>query len=135
MTLDRERLSKVAEMFRSPYEGERLAALERANAILESAGMTWTDLVCCQAPAPAPAPRPGRGRRSQPFATKTQDFQRYAALARTISGHPGFRDLPRTAKRTVARILISTTDQISASDAHVLDLLARHLGILQGADA
>ena len=43
--LDRRRLALVAARFQSPYDGERLAALEAAGRLLNAGGATWGDLI------------------------------------------------------------------------------------------
>jgi hypothetical protein len=43
--LDRVRLGRVVALFDSPAEGERTAALEAANRLLQAAGVRWRDLV------------------------------------------------------------------------------------------
>ena len=43
--LDRRRLALVADRFESPFDGERLAALEAAGRMLAAAGASWRDLI------------------------------------------------------------------------------------------
>ncbi|KAB0676716.1 hypothetical protein [Aureimonas leprariae] len=43
MTLDREKLAKVASLLASDKMGERAAAAAKATAILQRAGMTWEE--------------------------------------------------------------------------------------------
>ena len=44
-TRDRTRLVKTVALFRSPVDGERLAALAAADRILSAAGLTLADLI------------------------------------------------------------------------------------------
>lgn len=43
--LDHDRLAKVCELLTSSHPAERAVAADKASAILDAAGMTWTDLV------------------------------------------------------------------------------------------
>lgn len=43
--LDRRRLALVAARFQSPYDGERLAALEAFGRLLDAGGASWSDLL------------------------------------------------------------------------------------------
>lgn len=43
--LDHNRLAKVCELLTSSHPAERAVAADKASAILDAAGMTWTDLV------------------------------------------------------------------------------------------
>lgn len=43
--LDRRRLALVAARFQSPFDGERLAALEAFGRLLDAGGATWADLI------------------------------------------------------------------------------------------
>lgn len=43
--LDRRRLALVADRFESPFDGERLAALEAAGRMLAAGGLSWRDLI------------------------------------------------------------------------------------------
>jgi hypothetical protein len=42
---DRERLVKVLRLISSPHNGEKTAAAERAQAMLESRGLDWGDVI------------------------------------------------------------------------------------------
>ena len=44
-SLDRDRLAKVLARFESPFDGEKLAAIEAAGRILRAGGATWRDLL------------------------------------------------------------------------------------------
>lgn len=43
--LNARRLAYVADRFQSPFDGERLAALEAAGRMLAAAGLSWRDLI------------------------------------------------------------------------------------------
>ena len=43
--LDRRRLALVVELFASPLDGERLAALEAAGRLLAAGKVSWRDLI------------------------------------------------------------------------------------------
>lgn len=43
--LDRRRLALVVARFKSPFDGERLAAIEAATRLLNAGGATWADLI------------------------------------------------------------------------------------------
>lgn len=45
MVFDPELLAKVLGMTDSAHDGEKLAALSRANALLKAAGLTWADVI------------------------------------------------------------------------------------------
>jgi hypothetical protein len=43
--LDRTRLAKVLAMTTSPHEGEALAAIRRANEIIQGEGLSWEQVL------------------------------------------------------------------------------------------
>ena len=53
--LDRKKLARLCEMFRSPYECERAAAAMHATELLERAGLTWTEFIGRSQEDPAPS--------------------------------------------------------------------------------
>lgn len=89
--LDRRRLALVTDRFRSPYDGERLAALEAAYRLLESSGTTWRDIIEAPAEPTKPTKRKApKGRRGE-GATHSSDHAKagqagadHAKLARSL---------------------------------------------------
>lgn len=63
MLLDRQRLIKLMNMTTSSNDGEALAAIRKANALLKVNGMNWSEFISGIKQQPLrPAPRPmGRG--------------------------------------------------------------------------
>ena len=51
--LDRRRLALVAARFQSPFDGERLAALDAFGRLLRAGGATWQDIIGDDTPAAA----------------------------------------------------------------------------------
>lgn len=43
--LDRKKIARLCEMFRSPYECERAAAAKHATELIVRAGLTWTEFI------------------------------------------------------------------------------------------
>ena len=81
--LDRRRLALVAARFQSPFDGEKLAALEAFRRVLEAGGATWSDLIAEPKPAGGQGTAQGEGRQRTP----PKDPQDIALdLARTAGG-------------------------------------------------
>lgn len=88
--LDRRRLVLVTDRFRSPHDGERLAALEAAYRLLESSGTTWRDIIEAPAEPAKPTKRKApKGRQGEGATRSTEHAQAgpvadHAKLARTL---------------------------------------------------
>ena len=70
----RTKLAKILEMLTSSHEGERLAAVEKANRELARRKLTWTELICEQPAAPATAPAEWQPEPRQPATAEDRDF-------------------------------------------------------------
>lgn len=78
--LDRAKLARLCEMFRSDNDQERATAAQVATAIVHSAGLTWTSLIlgpptAVQQPQGRPQPPPASSPRPSYRNTRTEVWQ------------------------------------------------------------
>jgi hypothetical protein len=110
--LDRRLLVLVAARFQSPFDGEKLAALEAFDRLLQSAGASWSDLIDAtpEQPAPAAAKTKGRGG-DDPKSLGCE------ALARLVVGIATQRRLSPKQQRMMADIgrKVSTAEAVRAA--------------------
>lgn len=96
--LDRRRLALIAARFGSPYDGERLAALEAFGRLLDAGGTTWGDLIGAPAEQqPAADADTGEGRDPSDHRTLAETLAREAGDALTAWEKTFLRGIARYA--------------------------------------
>jgi hypothetical protein len=127
----RGRMAKVLEMLRSPFDGERLSAVDRANAILSQAGMTWTEFVFMDAgkvEENATTDQPHRTRRYQ-----EQSDRYYCELAFQLMEHPDFDTMTAKQQEFVETMATRWNREVSEMQRKWLDGLAEKFGVMERA--
>lgn len=61
MSVDTDKLAKVLALTSSEHDGEALSAARHANAMVERAGLRWTDVIAAPRTAAASGTRAGAG--------------------------------------------------------------------------
>ncbi len=76
--MDHVRLTKLLMMTTSSHDGEALAAIRKANAILKEAGVNWQEFLAGRLPSSARMgpPPPKRDAGPRPSAREGEDFHR-----------------------------------------------------------
>jgi hypothetical protein len=121
VNLDLDKLAKVLEMLRSEYEGERLAAVERANQMLTECGLTWTEFVKGRQEQPKKLERPRR---------TAQDLA-YTRLAHRMASSSIWKMMTTKEQGFVAQMAYSWPFPVSQAQRAWLDLLAIKYGFVR----
>jgi len=79
--LDRRRLALVAARFQSPFDGERLAALDAFGRLLRAGGTSWQDFVSGASP-----PQPDQGAESDDAPAAPSHVEAARTFARRGAG-------------------------------------------------
>lgn len=93
--LDRRRLALVAARFQSPFDGERLAALEAFGRMLDASGATWADLIAGPAEQSPQADLVSEGRNDPPHRIIAETLAREAGDALTAWERQFLRGIAR----------------------------------------
>jgi hypothetical protein len=126
-----ERLAKLLEMLRSPFDGERLAATERMNSLLDSVGLTYTEYLKMLHHTPAAAAGPYAPARRAPAyrrPAQTHEDRAYCELAAELYHHPDFDTLGERSANFVEGLSASKA-RVTAKQRKWLDDIARQMGV------
>lgn len=136
MTLDVSKLAKVLELTRSPVEGERSAAINRANAMLEGAGMSWSDLLLKRQPRRVMSfanVSPAAAQQGYEANRQTLHDKLYVQTARDILYHPIFLRLNEF-EQSFLRSLDNWRGTLSAKQRALVDQIRSKVTRMQRAE-
>lgn len=123
---DRTKMLKIMGLFSSPYEGEVLAAVNRAMSMLDATGTNWDDIVL-----PETKPKPKTHKAHKPHnPKKTPTDHDYHSLARKIDRRHEFYTLQENQIDFVLDMVYKGCDGISDKQKSWLNFLAKKVGVV-----
>lgn len=132
--LDRKKLARLCEMFRSDSDQERATAARLATVLVQSAGLTWTNLIVGHASSPPGVYRPQPARSTTPppprpdfTRTEVRDGVRASVLAKELLAH-SFRLTSWEAKCVECIVAFGPYVGLTEVQWRLMEVMARRAG-------
>lgn len=123
---NRDKMLKIMGYFNSSHDGEILAAVNRALAMLNATGTNWNDIIVLPQSNDKPKPKP---KKHKPKYKKTTTNYDYHSLAKKIDRHHLFYALQENQIDFIIDMVYNGCGDISNKQKSWLNSLAQKMGI------